>query len=287
MVENMLKASANPCIKFNMKSTIFIIPIVIVIGVLVYILSLIILGGLKALNLDLLFTSIMYGGIFEAIIGTFLLLVGTSILALPISIATAIYLTEYAPKGGKTVKIIEQSIDNLAGLPSIVVGLFGYEFFVKMLGFGVSLLSGWLTLLIMVIPIVTKATKEAILMVPEEFRKVASALGATKWDIIRDIILPISMPGIASGIILGMARISGETAAILFTACTLTARGIPATPLEPIISLSYYLFVVIFTSPGSAYTKAYALATILMSITVSLYSIAIIVRFHYRKRKRW
>jgi len=254
--------------------------------ILSYIIGMLIMRGIHAISWKIIFTSMLEGGLFEPIIGTLLLLSGTTILAAPISLGAAIYLSEYASKNSKIVRLIDQAINNLAGIPSIVMGLFGYTFFVKILGFGVSLMSGWLTLTLIALPIMVRGSEEAIRMVPREFREISIALGATKWQAIKDNVLPTAAPGIATSIILGIARIAGETAAILFTACTLTMRGLPRTPFDPIISLTYYLFVILVTSPSTSWSKAYTVAIILLSLVLLLNSVAIVLRIYYRRRWR-
>jgi len=273
-------------IKDNIILSFFGIQLLMLLIILSYMVGILIIGGIHVISWKTVFTSMLKGGLFETIIGTFLLFSGTAILAAPIGLGAAIYLSEYASKNNKIVRLIDQAINNLAGVPSIVTGLFGYTFFVKILGFGISLMSGWLTLTIMALPIIVRGSEEAIRMVPKEFRETAMALGATKWQAIKDNVLPTATPGIATSIILGIARIAGETAAILFTACALTMRGLPRTPFDPIISLTYYLFVILVTSPSTSQNKAYAAAIILLSLVFLLNLVAIVLRAHYRRKWR-
>ena len=179
--------------------------------------------GFQVINLEFLFQApregMTKGGIFPAIIGTFYLTIGTIIFSLPLGVLAAVYLTEYA-KNKKLIKTIKVGIDALAGVPSVVFGLFGLAVFVKLFGFGVSILAGALTLGIMTLPVTIKVSEEAILAVPKKFKEASFAVGATKWQTITKIVLPTALPGILTGSILGMARAAGDTAAILFTAAT-------------------------------------------------------------------
>ncbi len=262
------------------------IPVVIVIFVFIAVFLFIVTNGAGAISWELMTTSVLEGGIYEAIVGTFLLLGGTILIATPIGLATAIYLVEYAPKG-RANRIITQALNNLAGVPSIVFGLFGYAFFAIFLGFGVSLLTGWLTLTFMVLPIIVRGSQEALLMVPASFKEAAMALGATKWETIRTVVLPTAAPGLATSSILGMSRVAGETAAILFTCSVFLTRGNPHTIFDPVILLTYQLFVELVTSPGATYDRAYAMAIVLLMIVVVLNMVGYIIRVVYRKRMKW
>lgn len=262
------------------------IPVVIVIFVFIAVFLFIVTNGAGAISWELMTTSVLEGGIYEAIVGTFLLLGGTILIATPIGLATAIYLVEYAPKG-RANRIITQALNNLAGVPSIVFGLFGYAFFAIFLGFGVSLLTGWLTLTFMVLPIIVRGSQEALLMVPASFKEAAMALGATKWETIRTVVLPTAAPGLATSSILGMSRVAGETAAILFTCSVFLTRGNPSTIFDPVILLTYQLFVELVTSPGATYDRAYAMAIVLLMIVVVLNMVGYIIRVLYRKRMKW
>jgi phosphate transport system permease protein len=262
------------------------IPVVIVIFVFIAVFLFIVTNGAGAISWELMTTSVLEDGIYEAIVGTFLLLGGTILIATPIGLATAIYLVEYAPKG-RANRIITQALNNLAGVPSIVFGLFGYAFFAIFLGFGVSLLTGWLTLTFMVLPIIVRGSQEALLMVPASFKEAALALGATKWETIRTVVLPTAAPGLATSSILGMSRVAGETAAILFTCSVFLTRGNPHTIFDPVILLTYQLFVELVTSPGATYDRAYAMAIVLLMIVVVLNMVGYIIRVLYRKRMKW
>ena len=197
------------------------------LGVMVYFIA---SRGLKVISLEFLTQvprkAMTAGGIGPAIVGTFYLTLGAIAFSLPLGLACAIYLCEYSPKS-VIVNIIRISINNLAGVPSIVFGLFGFAVFVKIFGFGVSILSGCLTLGIMVLPGIISAAQESLIAVPQSFREASFALGATKWQTIKKVVLPSSLSGILTGVILSIGRAAGETAPILFTAATFYTRGYP------------------------------------------------------------
>jgi phosphate transport system permease protein len=235
--------------------------------------------------LTMLTTSALQGGIFEMIIGTIYLLLGAAGVAAPIGVLAAVYLVEYAPSG-RITNIIDQAINNLAGVPSIVIGLFGYTFFSRQLGFGVSLAAGWLTLSLMMLPIVIRGTEEALKMVPPSFKEAALALGTTKWRALRSTSIPAAGPGIVTSVILGIARVAGETAAILFTSCVLVTRGLPKSPFEPVMALAYNLFVQI-VALGEPAQQVFGIALVLFFIVAVFAIVAIILRTYYRRKQPW
>jgi len=242
-------------------------------------------SGIGALNPALLTTSVLKGGYFEMIVGTIYLLLGAAAISGPIGLLAAIYLVEYA-KPGRITSIIDQAINNLAGVPSIVIGLFGYTFFSKQLGLGVSLGAGWMTLALMMLPIVIRGSEEAIRMVPGAFKEAALALGATKWRAVSSTSVSAAAPGIVTSIILGMARVAGETAAIIAVSCVLITRGLPKSPLEPVMALSYNLYVRI-VALGEPPQEVFGIALILFFIVVSFAIIAIMLRTYYRRKQPW
>jgi len=248
---------------------------------IVYILSM----GIGTLNWKILTTSVLQGGMFEMIVGTMYLLLGAAGISGPIGVLAAVYLVEYAPSG-KLTRIIDQAINNLAGVPSIVIGLFGYTFFCTQLGLGISLAAGWLTLALMMLPIVIRGSEEAIKMVPVSFKEAALALGTTKWKAISSTTLPAAAPGVVTSVILGIARVAGETAAILFTSCVLITRGLPKSPLDPVMTLSYNIFVKI-VALGAPPEDVFGTALVLFLIVASLALSAIILRTHYRRKQPW
>jgi len=270
------------------KETMFFValgvPAVICLLAFFWILYLL-LSGIGTLNWTLLTTSALKGGIFEMIVGTVYLLLGAAGVAGPIGVLAAIYLVEYAPSGRITY-VIDQAINNLAGVPSIVIGLFGYTFFSRQLGLGVSLAAGWLTLSLMMLPIVIRGTEEALRMVPPSFKEAALALGTTKWRAISSTSLPSAAPGIVTSVILGVARVAGETAAILFTSCVLITRGLPKSPFEPIMALAYNLYVQI-VALGEPAQRVFGTALVLFLIVAFFAVIAIILRTYYRRKQPW
>jgi len=242
--------------------------------------------GIQVISLKMLVSSVREGGVFESIVGTLYLLTGTIAIATPLGIATAVYLVEYASES-RVSRVITQALNNLAGVPSIVFGLFGYALFCRFLGLGVSLISGWLTLTCMSLPIIVRGSQEAIRMVPKAFRDAAIALGASKWRVVKDIVLPTATPGLATSIILGMSRIAGETAAILFTCSVFLTKGLPTTPFQPVMVLTYHLYTLLVASPGASLDRAFSIALILLGIVIILNVLACVVRAYYRKKMVW
>jgi phosphate transport system permease protein len=228
------------------------------------------------------------GGIFPAIMGTFLLAVGAIFFALPLGVLAAIYLREYA-KSYRVVRIIRVGVNNLAGVPSVVFGLFGLAVFVKFFQFGVSLISGALTLGILILPIIIRSTEEAIATVPESFREASYGLGASKWHTVRHVVLPVAMPGILTGAILGIGRAAGETAPILFTAATFYTRRLPSTVFDEVMALPYHIYALMTegTKPQFQVPIAYGTALVLLLLVLGINLIAIIIRYRARKAKTW
>ncbi len=227
------------------------------------------------------------GGIFPALVGTLCLAVGTLFFSLPLGAFAAIYLVEYA-RQGLLVRIIRMAVNNLAGVPSVVFGLFGLAFFVRALGFGISILSGSLTLAFLVLPVIIRASEEALRAVPQEFREGSLALGATKWQTIRKVVLPVGLPGILTGAILALGRAAGETAPIIFTAAVFSAR-LPDSVLSPVMALPYHLFVMATESIFYEETRPiqYGTAIVLLGLVLTIDLVAIIIRYRIRRRRRW
>ncbi|MCJ7582628.1 MAG: phosphate ABC transporter permease PstA [Candidatus Aminicenantes bacterium] len=223
------------------------------------------------------------GGVGPAIVGTLYLVVGAILFALPLGIASAIYLTEYSPKSF-VVNIIRMSINNLAGVPSVVFGLFGLSVFVKFFGLGVSALSGCLTLGILVLPQIISATQEALLSVPQSYREASLAVGATHWQTIKKITIPTALPGILTGVILSIGRVAGETAPILFTAATFYTRGFPKSILSEVMALPYHIYALMTegTHPKEQTEIAYGCALLLLILVLSISAAAIIIRQRQR-----
>jgi phosphate transport system permease protein len=223
------------------------------------------------------------GGVGPAIVGTVYLVVGAIVFALPLGVACAIFLTEYSPRSF-VVNIIRMSINNLAGVPSVVFGLFGLAIFVKMFGFGVSALSGSLTLGILVLPQIISATQEALMAVPQSYREASLAVGATHWQTIKNIVIPTASPGIMTGVILSIGRVAGETAPILFTAATFYTRGFPKSYFSEVMALPYHIYALMTegTHPQQQTEIAYGCAFILLFLVLSISATAIVIRQRQR-----
>jgi phosphate transport system permease protein len=223
------------------------------------------------------------GGVAPAIVGTLYLTAGSILFALPLGLACAIYLCEYSPRGF-FVNIIRMSINNLAGVPSVVFGLFGLAVFVKFMKFGISILSGSLTLGILVLPIIISATQEALMAVPHSLREASLALGASKWETIRKIVLPSALPGILTGVILSIGRVAGETAPILFTAATFSSRRYPDSVFSEVMALPYHIYALMTegTHPEKQTAIAYGCALILMVLVLGVSAIAVYIRQRQR-----
>ncbi|RKY37728.1 MAG: phosphate ABC transporter permease PtsA [Candidatus Omnitrophota bacterium] len=262
----------------------------IVILPILGVLFLIIKRGLPAINWEFLTQmpkmGMKAGGIFPAIVGTFYLIIGTLIFSLPLGVLAAIYLVEYARENIFT-RIIKLSIVNLAGIPSIVYGLFGLGLFVIFLHFGTSILAGSLTLAIMSIPVVVTATKEALESVPDSFREVSLSLGATKWQTIRHAVLPYALPGIITGTILSLSRAAGETAPILFTVAAFYLPRLPRSIFDQVMALPYHLYVISTQVPNMPLKLSYGTALVLLGLVLFLNLWAVIIRTHFRKKKKW
>jgi len=224
------------------------------------------------------------GGVAPAIAGTFYLVLGAVAFALPLGIACAVYLCEYGPRGS-IINVIRMSINNLAGVPSVVFGLFGLTVFVKIFGFGVSILAGSITLGIMILPGIISASQEALLAVPQSIREASLALGATQWQTIKKIVLPTAMPGILTGVILGIGRAAGETAPVLFTAATFYSRGFPDSIFSEVMVLPYHIYALMTegTFPEKQTEIAYGCALVLLVLVMLLSAMAIFFRQKQRK----
>jgi phosphate transport system permease protein len=226
------------------------------------------------------------GGIFPAIIGTLYLVLGAIIFALPIGLLAAIYLSEYA-RDNLLTRLIKLAIVNLAGVPSVVYGLFGLALFVIFLKFGTSILSGSLTLGIMILPLIITASREALESVPQSFREVSLSLGASKWQTIQHIVLPNAIPGILTGTILGLGRAAGETAPILFTVAAFYLPQLPGSLFDQAMALPYHLYVISTQVPNVDEKVRYGTALVLLALVLSMNLVAIIIRYKFRMRKKW
>lgn len=236
------------------------------------------------------------GGIWPCIVGTVLLVVGSMSIALILGVCAAVYLNEYA-REGRFIRFIRLAILNLAGVPSIVFGLFGFGMFVTFFGWNVSLLAGWFTLAFMVLPVVITASEESLKAVPKGFREGSLALGATRWQTIRKNVLPYAMPGILTSSILGIARVAGETAPIMFTAAYVVRDKLPWEDLkhagdfffQGVMALPYHIYVVSSKIPQNEYTERvqYGTAFVFLLIVALIAATSIMLRNHLRNRYKW
>lgn len=226
------------------------------------------------------------GGIMPAILGTVILTLGTAIACIPLGIGAAIYLAEYA-EANRLTRWVRLAIVNLAGIPSIVYGLFGLGAFVLFLNLGTSIWAGSLTLGIMTLPVVISTAEEAILSVPQEFRIVSQSLGATRWQTIRHQVMPHAMPGIITGIILGLSRAAGETAPILFTVAAFYLPDLPRSASDQTMALPYHLYVIATQVPGMPLSIQYGTALVLLLLVLSLTLVATVIRTRMRRRRDW
>jgi len=261
--------------------------IVIPVGLIIVI---IIQKGIPAINWQFLSDmprqGMRAGGIFPAIIGTIYLVLGSIFFALPIGLLAAIYLSEYS-KDNFLTRIIKLAIVNLAGVPSVVYGLFGLALFVVFFKFGASILSGSLTLGIMILPIIITSSREALESVPNSFREVSLSLGASKWQTIRYIVLPNAIPGILTGTILGLGRAAGETAPILFTVAAFYLPRLPKSIFDQAMALPYHLYVISTQVPNVDEKIRYGTALVLLVLVLFMNLVAIIIRYQFRKKKKW
>jgi phosphate transport system permease protein len=226
------------------------------------------------------------GGIMPAIVGTLYLTLGTALFSVPLGVAAAIYLSEYAPENWLT-RTIRIAIINLSGIPSVVYGLFGLGLFVLFLKFGTSLLSASLTLSIMTLPVIISTAEEALRAVPQAFRTVSISLGATRWQTIRRIVLPEALPGILTGVILGLERAAGETAPILFTGAAFFLPRLPGSPFDATMALPYHLFVISTQVPEMPFQIQYGTALVLIVFVLGMNLIATVIRSRARARRQW
>jgi phosphate transport system permease protein len=268
---------------FLLMTLLLITPVVIILGTLIY-------KGSPALSIDFLFTSptdgMTAGGIFPALLGTVWLVSVALLASVPLGVAAAIYLSEYAPDNWFT-RMINLAIINLAGVPSIVHALFGVGAFVIFFKFGTSILAASLTLAIMTLPVVIVATKESLQAVPQAFREACWNMGATRWQTIRRVVLPNAVSGILTGVILEVSRTTGETAPIMFTGAAFFLPMLPQGVFDQTMALSLHLFVVSTQVPGVSDHLPYGVALVLIAMVLLMNSISIAFRMHLRGKKKW
>ncbi|MEW6584736.1 MAG: phosphate ABC transporter permease PstA [Nitrospirota bacterium] len=260
--------------------------------ILIIILFFIAYNGIHALSWEFItqppVDAMTKGGILPVIIGTILLTMLCMIVVLPIGVTTAIFLAEYA-RPGRILDMVNMSIYTLAGVPSVVFGLFGLGVFVVAFNFGMSLLAGSLTLAIMVLPYIISTAEEAIKAVPYSFREASLACGATKWQTIKKVVLPTAMPGIFTGAILGTSKVSGETAPIMFTAAAFFTPGVPRSVFEPVMALPYHIYVLATAGTHIEETRPiqYGTALVLILLVLGMNLLGIILRARQRGKKAW
>jgi phosphate transport system permease protein len=246
--------------------------------------------GYRAINWTFLtqppIEAMTQGGIFPAILGTFYLTVGAIVIAFPLGVASAIYLSEYA-REGRLVRMIRLGINNLAGVPSVVFGLFGLGLFVVFLGFGSSILSGSLTLGFLILPVIIGAAEEALKAVPQTYREASLALGGTKWQTIFRVVLPAALPGILTGSILGIGRAAGETAPIMFTAAAFYTARLPSSVFDEVMALPYHIYVLATAGTHIEETRhlQYGTALVLIALVLGINLVAIIIRTRMRRKQ--
>jgi len=246
--------------------------------------------GWRAINWTFLtqppIDSMTRGGILPCIVGTLCLSVGAILVALPIGVASAIYLNEYA-RPGRVVRIIRLGINNLAGVPSVVFGLFGLAFFVVYLNMGVSIVAGALTLGALTLPVIIGSTEEALRAVPDTYREASLGLGATKWQTIYRVVLPTALPGILTGTILGISRAAGETAPIMFTAAVFFTPSLPTSIFDEIMALPYHIYVLATAGTEIEATRPlqYGTSLVLIVLVLGLNLIAIVYRSRLRRKR--
>ena len=282
--------------KFNLKENFFL-SLIRTLGftgaiILVIILFFVAYNGIQVLSWEFItqppVEAMTKGGIFPVIVGTVLLTFLCMIVVIPIGVTTAIFLAEYS-KPGILLKTIMMSIYTLAGVPSVVFGLFGLTVFVVAFQFGMSLLAGSLTLAVMVLPYIIATSEEAIKAVPYSFREASLACGATKWQTIKKVVVPTAMPGILTGSILGTAKVSGETAPIMFTAAAFFTPGVPRSLLEPVMALPYHIYVLATAGTHIEETRPiqYGTALTLIALVLGMNLLGIILRTRQRAKKAW
>ncbi|HQV94935.1 MAG TPA: phosphate ABC transporter permease PstA [Anaerolineales bacterium] len=273
-------------IGFTAITLMAMVTVLPIVGTVIYIL----IQGAPAISLEFITgfprDGMREGGILPAIIGTLYLALGTAIFSVPLGIAAAIYLSEYASDTPLT-RTIRIAIINLAGIPSVVYGLFGLGLFVLFLNFGTSILAASLTLSIMTLPVIISTAEEALRAVPQSFRTVSISLGATRWQTIRRIVLKEALPGILTGVILGLNRAVGETAPILFTGAAFFLPRLPGSPFDATMALPYHLFVISTQVPEMPIKIQYGTALVLLAFVLTMNLIATVIRSRARARRQW
>ena len=278
----------NEIVKEKIGFGVLLLATLLVVIPVLLIIWLILSKGWSALSWEFLFSmprdGMRAGGIFPAIIGTFYLVIASIAFSLPIGVLAAIYLSEYS-RDNLLTRIINLAIINLAGVSSVVFGRFGLSLFVIFLKFGVSIISGALTLGIMTLPVIITTTREALRAVPKSYREVSFSLGASRWQTIRHSVLPFALPGILTGAILSIGRVAGETAPILFTVAAFYLPRLPHSLSDQVMALPYHLYIVTTQIPYIPENFRFGTALVLIGLVLIMNITAVIIRSKYRKRK--
>ncbi len=268
---------------FMLMTILLIVPVLMILGTLIY-------KGGPAISWEFLFSDptdgMTAGGIFPALVGTVWLVAVALLISVPLGVAAALYLSEFAPDNWFT-RLINLAIINLAGVPSSVHALFGVGAFVIFFGFGTSILAASLTLAIMTLPLIIVATRESLQAVPLAFREACWNMGATRWQTIRRVVLPNAVSGILTGVILEVSRTSGETAPIMFTGAAFFLPFLPSSVFDQTMALSLHLFVVSTQVPGVPEHLPYGVALVLISMVLAMNALSIGFRMHLRAKKKW
>jgi len=262
---------------------LLILPVLMILTVLVA-------EGGQVISFEFLFTEptngMTAGGVFPALVGTVWIVVVALIASVPVGIAAALYLSEYAPDNHVT-RAINLAIINLAGVPSIVHALFGVGAFVLFFGFGTSILAASLTLAVMTLPVVIVSTRESLQAVPQEYREACLAMGATRWQTIRKVVLPNAVSGILTGVILEVSRTAGETAPIMFTGAAFFLPFLPESVYDQTMAMSLHLFVISTQVPGVPEAYPYGVALVLVGMVLAMNSVSMALRVWLRGRRKW
>lgn len=281
-VKSLLKGRGGKLIEFFIKA-IGILSILPVLFILAYI----IFKGIPAISWDFLTSmprnGMREGGIYPSIIGTIYLTIGTILVAVPFGVFTGVYLVEYA-RDNKFRKIINLTIVNLSGIPSVVYGLFGMSLFVISMGFGTSIVAGAFTLGIMCLPVIITATREALISIPTDLRQASLALGATKWETTWKIVLPAALPGILTGVILSISRAAGETAPIIFTVAAFYLPFLPNSIWDQAMALPYHLYVISTQVPNMPSHIMNGTLFVLVFITVGFNLFGAYIRYKFKNK---
>lgn len=280
----------NPKLTQKAAFAILLAATLLVIVPVVVILVIIVKEGYPAISWEFLTAmprdGMRAGGIFPAIVGTLSIVLTAISITLPVGVGAAIYLNEYAQDNLLT-RIIKLSIVNLAGVPSVVYGLFGLGLFVIFLNLGVSIIAGALTLSIMELPVIITTARAALNSVPQSFREASLSLGVSRWQTTRHVVLPNALPGIMTGAILSIARISGETAPILFTAAAFYVPHLPRSMFDQAMALPYHLYIMSTQIPNVPRSLTFGTALVLLMLVLAMSTVAIATRIYFRKRRKW